>query len=57
MPDKKQEVKGLICPGCGCRHFYTIDSRPVTENKVRRRRVCRNCGREVRTLEIIVESY
>lgn len=57
MPDKKQEVKGLICPGCGCKHFYTIDSRPVTENKVRRRRVCRNCGREVRTLEIIVEVY
>ena len=50
---------GVICPNCGCRHFLGEDGRPwevvKTELKfgfIRRRRVCRHCGRVVYTREI-----
>ncbi|HOK96389.1 MAG TPA: hypothetical protein PK052_06780 [Anaerohalosphaeraceae bacterium] len=46
-------IVGLRCPSCGCTHFYTIDSRPIVGNRIRRRRICRNCGRQVRTIERI----
>lgn len=44
----------MKCPECGCEESKVIDSRP-TENKVRRRRECINCGFRFTTYEIIEE--
>lgn len=44
----------MKCPECGCEESKVIDSRP-TENKVRRRRECINCGMRFTTYEIIEE--
>lgn len=52
--------RGIQCPKCGCRHM--VDPQPpnwhVTntyqrQGYIRRRRVCRNCGRVVYTREIL----
>lgn len=42
----------MKCPECGCEDSKVIDSRP-TENKVRRRRECIQCGFRFTTYEII----
>lgn len=42
----------MKCLECGCEESKVIDSRP-TENKVRRRRECINCGFRFTTYEII----
>ena len=44
----------MKCPFCSCEESKVIDSRP-TENKVRRRRECINCGFRFTTYEIIEE--
>ncbi len=44
----------MKCPECGCEESKVIDSRP-TENKVRRRRECIQCGTRFTTYEIIEE--
>lgn len=44
----------MRCPECGCDESKVIDSRP-TDNKVRRRRECINCGFRFTTYEIIEE--
>ncbi len=44
----------MRCPECGCEESKVIDSRP-TENKVRRRRECIQCGARFTTYEIIEE--
>ena len=44
----------MKCPACGCEESKVIDSRP-TENKVRRRRECIQCGTRFTTYEIIEE--
>ncbi len=44
----------MKCPECTCEESKVIDSRP-TENKVRRRRECINCGHRFTTYEIIEE--
>lgn len=44
----------MKCPECGCEESKVIDSRP-TENKVRRRRECIQCGMRFTTYEIIEE--
>lgn len=44
----------MRCPECACEESKVIDSRP-TENKVRRRRECTNCGFRFTTYEIIEE--
>ncbi|MGN1423822.1 MAG: transcriptional regulator NrdR [Oscillospiraceae bacterium] len=44
----------MRCPECGCEESKVIDSRP-TENRVRRRRECINCGFRFTTYEIIEE--
>ena len=51
---------GIVCPRCGCSHMLGHTNQPwevtKTERKhgfVRRRRVCRNCGRVVYTRESI----
>lgn len=49
-PPPKPEPVGLECPGCGCRHFYTIYTRTHV-GRIVRRRECRYCGRRVTTAE------
>ena len=44
---------GLECRKCGCRHFYTIETRQQT-NAIVRRRECRYCGRRLTTREKVV---
>jgi len=43
--------RGIVCPKCGCRHFHVVYIRPVTPNRIRRRRECRHCGRRITTYE------
>ncbi len=52
--DKKRaahEMRGIVCPSCGCKHFSVIYARPTREGHIRRRRECRNCGRRITTYE------
>jgi transcriptional regulator NrdR family protein len=42
---------GICCPQCGCRHFYTTHTEPLRDGRVRRRKVCRHCGRKLVTYE------
>ncbi len=51
---------GIVCPRCGCRDLRAPDGRPWEITKVerkygfiRRRRVCRHCGKVVNTHERI----
>jgi len=58
---------GLQCPRCGCKHLTEPDGSPTTETTpawkitkterhvgfIRRKRVCRHCGKVVRTREVI----
>jgi len=47
--------KGLRCPKCGCGHFETDKTVPIPGRRIRRYKVCRYCGRRVRTTETIEE--
>ena len=49
-----EEENVMKCPECGCEESKVIDSRP-TDNKVRRRRECIQCGTRFTTYEIIEE--
>ena len=60
--DRKKKPQGLRCPKCNCADFYDEDGRPAgfgTTHKlnlsgaVRRYKYCRNCGKRVRTKEVI----
>lgn len=44
--------RGISCPKCGCRHFYTTHTEPLRDGRVRRRKVCRYCGRRIVTYEV-----
>ena len=44
------EAAGIECPHCGCRHMLVRNTRPIG-GVVRRYRVCRHCGANVRTTE------
>lgn len=46
-----QEVRGLTCARCGCRHFRVIYTRPAWGGRILRRRECRHCGKRVTTWE------
>lgn len=53
-------VKGLQCPVCGCKDILDQDGRPWTTSRtiklhrmIRRYRICRNCGKRIRTREVI----
>lgn len=54
MNDDK--VQGLICPRCGCRHFYVTHTERVG-TRIRRRRVCRHCGRRIITWEASLSDW
>ena len=47
----KQAQRGLVCPRCGCHHFYTTHTEPLREGRIRRRKVCRHCGCRMVTYE------
>jgi len=57
---EKSGRKGIACPKCGCRDFRDDQGRPWQTIKtvpipgaVRRYKICRHCGRRVRTKEVI----
>lgn len=45
------EPRGVRCPDCGCGHLPVWQTRPLPGGRVRRVRICRNCGRRVSTTE------
>jgi transcriptional regulator NrdR family protein len=42
---------GLRCPDCGGRRLRVTHTQPVPGYRVRRYRVCRDCGRRLATSE------
>lgn len=46
----------MICPDCGSRDLYCVDSREMRGNKRRRRHRCLNCDYRFSTIEIIVDT-
>jgi hypothetical protein len=46
-----EPVRGIECRGCGCRHFYTIETRKQPGGRIMRRKECRHCGRRITTYE------
>lgn len=44
--------RGIECPRCGCRHFYTTRTEPMLDGRIRRRKECRHCGRRIITYEV-----
>lgn len=50
VPQEGQPEPGLVCRQCGCRHFYTIYTRPKAGYVMRLKR-CRHCGRRMVTRE------
>ena len=42
--------QGLVCRQCGCRHFYTVYTRPKP-GRILRLKECRHCGRRMVTRE------
>jgi transcriptional regulator NrdR family protein len=42
---------GIRCPRCACRHFKTTHTEPLRDGRIRRRKVCRHCGRKIVTFE------
>ena len=54
---------GLVCPGCGCRDIRDAITRGFVQTHtykqpgwIKRRKVCRNCGRVIVTRESIIKS-
>ena len=50
VPDPRY---GIICPKCGCRDWRVMDSVALPNGNIRRYRVCRHCGKRIRTIERI----
>lgn len=48
---KSNDDRGIACPLCGCRHFCTTNTEPLRDGRIRRRKVCRHCGRKIVTHE------
>jgi len=47
---ENKDKRGILCPKCGCHHFFVIYTR-ATEGGTRRRRECRHCGHKITTYE------
>jgi len=45
------EQRGIVCPRCGCAHYEVCNTEPLKTNSIRRRRICRNCGKKIVTYE------
>lgn len=50
LQNRPESDTGLVCPKCGCRHFYTVNTRPIARG-VRRLKECRHCKRRLHTVE------
>ena len=50
--DDNNTKKGISCPSCGCSDIRTSNTLQH-ENKVTRYKKCRNCGKSMRTCEVI----
>lgn len=53
---KTKDDRGITCPQCGCRHFYTTNTEPLRDGRIRRRKACRHCGRKIVTYEITLNN-
>ncbi len=42
---------GIVCPKCGCRHFWRVRDTDKIPGGVRRYRECRACGHRIMTTE------
>jgi len=51
MKQSEGQKAGIVCPQCGCRQFYTTHTEPLRDGRIRRRKLCRYCGRKVLTFE------
>ena len=51
QPQGKATDRGIECPRCGCRHFYTTHTEPLRDGRIRRRKECRHCGHRIVTYE------
>ena len=51
MKNNSPSERGIACPRCGCRHFYTTHTEPLRDGRIRRRKECRHCGRKLVTYE------
>ncbi|NLY01539.1 MAG: hypothetical protein GXY83_36065 [Rhodopirellula sp.] len=49
--EKPEEQRGLVCPKCGCSHFWVVYTRASLGGRIVRRRECRHCGRRITTTE------
>jgi|GEM_PF-982917 len=47
---------GLICPICGGRSFEVVRTQNNVTKQIRRVRMCKTCGRNIRTIEVIVSD-
>lgn len=46
---------GLVCPFCSGRDFEVYRTEKSAINQIRRVRICKGCGRKVRTVETIMD--
>lgn len=49
---KQEREGGLACPDCGCKDFRAANTVRIAGG-IRRYKVCRHCGRRIRTREKI----
>lgn len=47
--------RGIACPKCGCRHLLTTNTERLSNGRIRRRKVCRHCGKKLVTTESVDE--
>ena len=43
----------MICPYCALNNDRVLDSRPLPDGRIRRRRICMSCGNRFTTYETI----
>jgi ribosomal protein L33 len=48
--DHGAPVLGIECRACGCRMFYTLETRRQAD-RIMRRKMCRHCGKRLTTYE------
>lgn len=51
-PQTCKPGRGIACPRCGCCHLRTTHTEPLRNGRIRRRKVCRHCGRRMVTYEL-----
>ena len=47
---------GLVCRICGGRSFEVVRTQNNVTKQIRRVRMCKSCGRKIRTIEVIVSE-